>query len=102
MKLEDIQQSILNAANQFELGRGIKTISVDKIFQLDGIAYFTGFKSDGTKSLFIAVRLAGKRNPNPDNSWRWFCPDELQATGLKTFSQFYDEIQNFNRKNRKG
>lgn len=96
MKLEEIPNSILATTNQLEKEWGIKTTTVEKIFQLGGVAYFEGHKSDGTSTMFVAIRLAGKRNPYRDMSWRWFCPDEDQTLGLARFSDFYDEIEQTN------
>lgn len=98
MKLEDISNSILNAINPFEVDMKIKTIKIEKILQQDGVAFFEGLKSDGTSTLFVAIRLAGVRNPTKEYSWRWFCPDKMQAGGLGNFPEIYDTI---NRKNSK-
>lgn len=97
MKLEGIPNAILNAVSSFEVERGIKTVKVEKIFQQDGVAFFGGLKSDGTSTLFVAIRFAGIRNPTKDYSWKWFCPDEMQVGGLGNFPEIYDKInrQNF-------
>lgn len=97
MRLEEIPDSILATENPREKEWGIKTTSVVKIFQLGGVAYFEGHKSDGTSTMFVAIRLAGKRNPYRNMSWRWFCPDKDQTLGLARFSDFYDEIERTNR-----
>jgi len=102
MEYKDIPQFILQTKNRYEEERGIKTLRVRETSKSDRVTYFEADKSDGTSTLFVAIRLKGIRAPqaNPDYSWRVFCPDQGMASDLKQFPQIYDNLQNRNQLSR--
>lgn len=91
---QEIEKRILSARNLYEEANGIKTLKVECIFKKDSIAFFLGEKSDGRKTLFIALKFQPRTN---NDSWGWFCPDEEQAEVLgRDFYNFYDRINKEN------
>jgi len=96
MREEEIPKFILTMKNTYEETRGIITLNVKRLHKHDGVAYYVAEKSDGTKTLFVGIRLGGRRNPSKEWTWRVFCPDAEQAAGLKLFGKFYDQINSNN------
>jgi hypothetical protein len=91
MKLEEIPWSVMQASNSWEAEHGIKTLWVHRVSRSNGIAYFHALKSDGTLTLFVAIRLRDN-----ENSWVWSCPKESTAEGLAHFRSMYDAVQKHN------
>jgi len=99
MKYKDIGMSVLNSSNQYEKERNIKTESIEYLAgdEKENWVIFRGKKSDGTNTLFLAV----KNKNSPSNRWFWFCPSkEHVEEGFPKFIELYWINEEENRKNR--
>lgn len=95
---EDIVDSILSARNQYEIDRGIVTLSVEIIAgekDLDWAVY-EGKKSDETSTVFWAY----KNKRSGDHTWRWICPSKNHVEGLNELIKIYREIDCRNKSSR--
>lgn len=91
---KDIKQKILKSdGNKYEKQNGIKTLSVEELKKGKDIAFFKGLKSDGTATLFVAI----KTNKKLEHSWFYFAPSESHIGSLKKdLPIIYDDINSKN------
>ena len=91
---KDIKQIILDSkGNSYEKQNDIKTLSVKELKKEEDIAFFKGLKSDGTATLFVAIKI----NKKLEHSWFYFAPSESHIGSLKKdLPIMYDDINSKN------
>ena len=80
----------------YERSRGIKNIGYDIIQKETDICFVHQYKSDGTTTLKVLIKLIASRD-------EWFCwtPTKKQALTIKTsFASLYDEVEASNKRKR--